>query len=121
RLAVQLYDRHSLPAQLARLGAHFQQSSGTVPLSLHPAWLPILQRGLRHVPFCLEARTGENHHGFLALAYVSSLLFGRFLVSLPYVNYGGAMAGDPATRQLVVDCAVRLADDLDDSHLEVGH
>src|SRR5438445_13855057 len=60
-----------------------------VPLSRHPAWMVVLQQGLKHTAYCLEAVQAESTCGFLALAYVRSLLFGRLLVSLPYLNYGG--------------------------------
>jgi len=63
-----------------------------MPLSRHPAWMSVLHQGQQHVPYCLEAVQGGRTRGFLALSYVRSLLFGRFLVSLPYLNYGGIVA-----------------------------
>jgi FemAB-related protein (PEP-CTERM system-associated) len=91
------------------------------PLSLHPAWLNVLAQGLGHTPYCLEAVEGDTVRGFLPLAYVRSLLFGRFLVSLPYLNYGGVQAdNEPVARQLL-DRAVELADQLNVRYLEVRH
>jgi FemAB-related protein (PEP-CTERM system-associated) len=55
------------------------------------------------------------------LAYVHSLLFGRFLVSLPYLNYGGVLADDPAAEQQLIDRAVELADELKVRYLELRH
>jgi FemAB-related protein (PEP-CTERM system-associated) len=49
------------------------------------------------------------------------MLFGRFLVGLPYLNYGGVMADDDAVARLLVDEAVVLADRLDVRHLEFRH
>src|SRR5262249_46966121 len=74
-----------------------------------------------HTPYCLEAVEKGAVRGVLPLAYVSSLLFGRFLVSLPYLNYGGVLAEDEATGRLLVDRAVRLADELKVRHLELRH
>src|SRR5262245_32324655 len=54
-----------------------------VERSRHPAWLKVLAAGLRHVPYCLEVTENEQTRGFLALAYVESFLFGRYLASLP--------------------------------------
>jgi len=121
RLALHVHEGHSLLGRLGRLEACFQHGNGVLPLSVHPGWLAVLQRGLNHVPFCLEACVGERSCGYLALAHVSSLLFGRFLVSLPYVNYGGVVASDVATHKLLVDGAVRLADDLKVRYLELRH
>lgn len=90
-----------------------------VPLSRHPAWLAVLRDGLGHAPYCLEAFTGETTHGFLALAHIHSLLFGKFLVSLPYLNYGGMFADDADTAHALVDRAVELADRLGVRYLEL--
>jgi FemAB-related protein (PEP-CTERM system-associated) len=57
----------------------------------------------------------------LALTYVQSALFGRFLVSLPYLNYGGVLADDPQTAQQLIDRAVKLADEFDVRYLELRH
>jgi FemAB-related protein (PEP-CTERM system-associated) len=91
------------------------------PLSYHPAWLAVLHRGLGHVPYCLEVVQGGETRGLLPLAYLHSLLFGRFLVSLPYLNYGGAMTEDAAVARLLIDRAVELSDRLDVRYLELRH
>jgi FemAB-related protein (PEP-CTERM system-associated) len=92
-----------------------------VPLSRHPAWLATLQQGLDHVPFGLEAVDGDRTRGWLALAYVRSVLFGRFLVSLPYLNSAGVFAEDDETARLLIDRAVQLADELQVRYLELRH
>ncbi len=90
-------------------------------LSRHPGWLLALQQGLSHIPYCLEARQNETTRGLLPLAYVRSLLFGRFLVSLPYLNTGGVLTHDPAVGTLLIDRAVQLADELKVRYLELRH
>jgi FemAB-related protein (PEP-CTERM system-associated) len=92
-----------------------------VPLSQHPAWMSVLRRGQRHTPYCLEAVENDETRGFLSLCYVRSLLFGRFLVSLPYVNYGGVIADDDLVAKLLIDRAVELADQLKVRYLELRH
>src|SRR5262249_37311993 len=57
----------------------------------------------------------------MSLCYVRSLLFGRYLVSLPYLNYGGALADDDRVAGLLIDRAVRLAEDLRVRYLELRH
>jgi FemAB-related protein (PEP-CTERM system-associated) len=59
--------------------------------------------------------------GVLPLAFVRSRLFGRYLVSVPYLNTGGVVAGDDAARAALVDEAVELAGRLDVKHLELRH
>jgi FemAB-related protein (PEP-CTERM system-associated) len=92
-----------------------------MPLSRHPAWLGVLKEGLHHHPFSVEAVAAGKTLGFLALAHVRSFLFGRFLVSLPYLNYGGVVAEDEGVAQLLIDRAVQLADELGVRYLELRH
>lgn len=94
-------------------------TAARVPLSRHPGWLPVLEHGLGHTPYVLEAVDGERTLGWLPLAFVQSFLFGRYLVSLPYLNSNGVQAEDEATQRLLVDRAVQLADELRVRHLEL--
>jgi FemAB-related protein (PEP-CTERM system-associated) len=114
-------DQHSLGAALPRLESYLLRDGPIVELSRHPGWLNVLARSMRHRPYCLEAVEGERTLGFLPLAEVSSLLFGRFLVSLPYLNYGGPVADDEETGRLLIDRAVQLADSLGVRYLELRH
>jgi FemAB-related protein (PEP-CTERM system-associated) len=117
---IRTYTGRDLAEHLPRLEKYLARADG-VPLSYHPAWLYVLQQGLKQAPYCLEAVKGERTLGFLALAYVRSLLFGRFLVSLPYLNYGGACTKEEPTAARLIDEAVRLADLLGVRYLELRH
>ncbi len=59
--------------------------------------------------------------GLLPLAYVRSLLFGRFLVGLPYLNVGGVLADSNEVAQALVEEAAQLADRLNVRYLELRH
>jgi FemAB-related protein (PEP-CTERM system-associated) len=120
KIDVRDYIGDGVARELPRLADYFAKHK-SLPLSQHPAWSIILQRGLQQTPYLLEARQGEQTCGYLALAYVHSLLFGRFLVSLPYVNYGGVLADDAATSRLLIDHARALADQLRVRYLELRH
>ncbi len=109
-----------LAGQLPRWEAYFQQFA-PCPLSRHPAWLKVLQRGLGHEPICVEALDKGQTRGLLPLAYLRSWLFGRFLASLPYVNYGGVIAGDSQAAFALIDRAVQLADEREVRFLELRH
>jgi len=90
-------------------------------LSYDPAWLQVLRQGLRQVPYCLEAIKERQTAGILPLMFVQSKLFGRFLVSMPYLNYGGVQTLDSDVAGVLIDHAVRLADQLNVRHLELRH
>jgi serine/alanine adding enzyme len=115
---VRTLEGRDLESHLGRLEAYVARP-GRVPLSRHPAWLNVLERGLGHATYCLEAADGEVTRGLLPLAYVRSPWFGRFLVSLPYLDYGGVLADDGPTEAMLVDRAVELADRLNVRHLEL--
>jgi FemAB-related protein (PEP-CTERM system-associated) len=117
---VRAYGAAELPAQLPRLEAYAMRA-GPVPLSRHPAWLSVLHDGLGHDPCCLEVVEDGRTRGLLPLACVRGLLFGRFLVSLPYLNYGGVLADDDDAAHLLIDRAVGLADHLGVRFLELRH
>ncbi len=91
------------------------------PLSYHPRWPLVLRDGLGHEPICLEAVRGSTLLGLLPLSFVSGPLFGRFLVGLPYLNYGGAQSDDPNAAALLIERAAGLADELKVKHLELRH
>ncbi len=120
-LSVVVHPRAALAARLPALAAFVAASAPRVALSKHPAWLPILQNALGHEAFALEAVADGRTCGFLPLAHVGSLLFGRFLVSLPYLNSNGVIAASPDVQTLLVTRAADLADELNVRYLELRH
>jgi FemAB-related protein (PEP-CTERM system-associated) len=121
RVQIRLHRAPELHNRLAALEKYVFRGD-RVPLSRHPRWLSVLQQGMGHTPFALEAVDAAGRTcGLLPLAYVSSLLFGRFLVSLPYLNANGVLADDEPTAQRLVDEAVAMADALCVRHLELRH
>jgi FemAB-related protein (PEP-CTERM system-associated) len=105
---------------LPRLEAYVTRG-GKAALSRHPAWLTVLEQAFGHVPYCLEAVEDGQTRGLLPLAHVGGVLFGRFLVSLPYLNSAGVLADDDITAGLLLDRAVGLADELRVRYLELRH
>jgi FemAB-related protein (PEP-CTERM system-associated) len=116
-----LHQGMDLDAVFPRLEPFLLRDGPIVELSRHPGWLRVLAKGLDHVPYCLEAVEGGQTRGFLALAGVNSLLFGRYLVSLPYLNYGGVESDDESVARRLIDRAVQLADQLKVRRLELRH
>lgn len=72
-------------------------------------WKQVMERALGHECAFLGATDRGALRGVLPLTSVRSVLFGRFLVSMPFVNYGGPL-GDQAAVQALVGEAVARAD-----------
>ena len=73
-------------------------------------WSRVIAEVHGHQCFYLGAR-GEDGtlRGVLPLVQVRSRLFGRYLMSIPFVNYGGPLGDDESVTALVEE-AVRLSD-----------
>ena len=73
------------------------------------AWNEVLQAGLGHKTRQVAARDPDGSLvGVLPLVRVRSLLFGDYLMSMPFLNYGGPV-GLPEARRLLGDWAVEEA------------
>ena len=65
------------------------------------AWSTIMADALGHEVLQAVARDATGRlHGVLPLTRVKSRLFGHFLVSMPFLNYGGPVGTPPARRAL---------------------
>lgn len=84
---------------------------GWTHFHLH-GWRTVIERVFRHECIYLVARGGVDGRiaGVLPLVRVRSLVFGHFLVSMPFVNYGGPLGDEQAIRALVGE-ASRIARD----------
>ncbi|WP_431685884.1 FemAB family XrtA/PEP-CTERM system-associated protein [Hahella sp. NBU794] len=59
--------------------------------------------------------------GILPLTQLNSRLFGNFIVSAPYFNYGGILADSKQVAQMLLADAVRWRDQVGASHIELRH
>ena len=83
---------------------------GFTHFHLH-GWRDVVSRVHGHECVYLAARDeGGVLAGVLPLVRVRSALFGHYLVSLPFVNYGGPLGSDDAVRALAAE-AIALATD----------
>ena len=82
-------------------------------------WQRVLRQAFGHATHYLYAESGGRITGVLPLAHVRSLLFGSSLTSLPFAVYGGVVADDEASANLLVNEAQRLARQLGVAHLEL--
>lgn len=71
-------------------------------------WRRVFQEVFQHECLYLEAREATGVlAGVMPLVRVKSALFGHYLVSLPFVNYGGPLGSDAAVRALASWAAER--------------
>jgi FemAB-related protein (PEP-CTERM system-associated) len=85
------------------------------------AWKQVFERAFGHRTDYLAARRGSAIVGVLPLVQLESRLFGRFMVSLPFVNYGGVVADDDAAGAALVSHAAMLAAERGLAHVELRH
>jgi len=86
-----------------------------------PAWLDILRQSLKHDTSVLLDWRGKQLAGALPLALTRSPLFGKHLVSLPYVNRAGLLTADAESAHALIEYAARLAEQQDVRYLEFRH
>ena len=71
-------------------------------------WLAVIREALGHDTMALAVRGDDRRlRGVLPLARVKSRLFGHYLVSMPFLNYGGPIGEDEAVVALVADAVGR--------------
>jgi FemAB-related protein (PEP-CTERM system-associated) len=85
-------------------------------------WKEVIEKTFGVETFYLLSEEHDGRiNGVLPLALLSSVAFGRFLVSLPYFNYGGMCAADADIRTALFDGAVDVARSARARHLELRH
>ena len=82
-------------------------------------WRDVLREAFGHRSYYLLAERDGQICGVLPLALVSSLLFGRALISTPFCVYGGIVAADPDAHQALTDEACALARRLKVDYMEL--
>jgi len=91
-------------------------------------WRRVFERAFGHQPVYLIARrhdrVGRRRNrivGVLPLVEIKSLLFGRTLTSLPFLNYGGVVSEDAGADQDLIDAAAAIARQRRCRHVELRH
>ncbi len=97
---------HGTPAEW---DAFARQQAGFTHFHLH-GWKRVMEEALGHETtyLCARRQTGPIE-GILPLVRVRSLIFGHYLVSMPFVNYGGPLGSDAGITALA-SAAVKLAE-----------
>ncbi|HKS05746.1 MAG TPA: FemAB family XrtA/PEP-CTERM system-associated protein [Gemmatimonadaceae bacterium] len=74
-------------------------------------WRGVIESVFGHECSYLVARDGDTLCGVLPLVRVKSVVFGHYLVSMPFLNYGGPLGSDAAVGALVDHVSVRATKD----------
>lgn len=98
----------------------FVESMPGAPGYASQVWRGILERSFGHRTHFLAARTGGVLTGVLPLVHMRGM-FGNFLVSLPFVTYGGLLCRDQASSRALLQAAEELRRRLGARHVELRH
>lgn len=85
-------------------------------------WKTVIEKSFCHRAYYLVARNSEGLIvGVLPLVHMKSLLFGNFLISIPFFNYGGLLCGSPEAESALLAEAERIKVEIKASHIELRH
>ena len=85
-------------------------------------WREVFEGVFGHTCHYLAARTSAGSIvGVLPIVEIRSLIFGRSMTSLPFLNFGGVLAASPAVARRLVESAGELARSRGCSHVELRH
>src|SRR5438445_12415846 len=90
---------------LAEACRGFLENSPQANYCHDPAWTQVIREAYEKEAFTLvrtDPTTGEVR-GMASACYLASAGFGKHLVCLPYLDYGGILAQDPETEDLLHD------------------
>ncbi len=84
-------------------------------------WRHVFEDAFGHETAYLAAHRDGRIAGVLPIVLFRSALFGRFAVSLPFVNYGGVLADDQQAADALIASARSLVAGRGSRHLELRH
>ena len=83
------------------------------------AWCKLIKNVFNHDSYYIYAESIENEIvGVLPLIHIKSKIFGNYMVSMPYFNYGGALANSVDIENKMIQVAIDLASQLRVEHIE---
>lgn len=81
-------------------------------------WMKVVEKTFGHKPIYLFAEEERRLRGILPIFLIRSLLFGKFMVSIPYAVYGGVLSDNNEAKGLLIDEAKRVANENGVRYLE---
>lgn len=85
-------------------------------------WRKVVEQSFGHKTIYLVAIDGHNEIcGILPYVQMKSRLFGHFLVSLPFFNYGGLLASDSSVAGNLLNASRKMLSGIGVAHIELRH
>lgn len=85
-------------------------------------WKEVIEQSFGHRSYYLAASNAAGvWQGVLPLLHINSRLFGNFLVSLPFVNYGGLLTDTPAVAECLLREAEKIRREVGAEYVELRH
>ena len=100
--------RTYVPGDQERIEAYLSRSAASSQYH-RIGWKRVVEESFGHPFEYLIAERGAEITGVLPLVHINSLLFGNYMASLPYFNYGGVCAESESSREGLILAAIRLA------------
>jgi serine/alanine adding enzyme len=97
----------------------FVDDSDQASLAHALGWRNIVEKTYRHMPVYLMAIDGQKLTGVLPLFLIRSPFFGRFLVTAPYLSYGGLLANDERASSSLIQAAQEVAAERKAKYVEI--
>ena len=99
----------------------YVQSNPSATLYHRWAWKTVIEKSLDHRTYYLAARSEGRIVGILPLVVLKSRLFGRFMVSMPYFNYGGLLCDHEQAEERLLQSAKEIGEGEKISFIELRH
>jgi FemAB-related protein (PEP-CTERM system-associated) len=99
----------------------FVQEASAASVFHRYEWRDVIARAYGHETHYLLAEEAERVVGVLPLVFIRSHLFGRALVSLPFADYGGIVAGSAPVARALLERAVVLGRAHRAEYLQLRH
>jgi FemAB-related protein (PEP-CTERM system-associated) len=93
--------------------------TNNAPIYLLLKWRDLIESVFRHKTYYCTATSGGKIVGILPLVNVKSLLFGNYLVSMPFFNYGGVFADSSHIFNGLLDYSKHLTNTLGSQYCEI--
>jgi serine/alanine adding enzyme len=97
----------------------FVEDSDHACLAHALGWRNVVEKTYCHVPVYLMAIDGQTLAGVLPLFLIRSPFFGRFLVTAPYLSYGGLLTNDERAGSALIQAAREVATEQKAKYIEV--
>jgi len=117
-LSINMNIRLACPEDSQSIDRYIEQSASS-SLYHKYAWGEVIEDSFGHKSYyliCIDDNGSLS--GILPMVHLKSLMFGNFMVSMPYFNYGGVCADNEVNRNHLIGEAIKIAKELDARHIE---